>query len=233
MDRLHCGFEVKINAADDGTFYGYGSVFGNVDDGGDIVAPGAFKSSLFKAKKGDCAWPAMLLQHGGDSVQDKMPVGVWTDLEEDGKGLAAQGKLALKTSRGADAYELMKMTPRSALDGLSIGYRTRDFELHNAKTDKARRTLKAVDLHEISLVTFPMNRLATITAVKAASEIKTIREFEKFLRDVGGFSPAAATSIASIGFKEASSNLRDEDDGATVAAQLRALAEMFNPSKEN
>jgi hypothetical protein len=59
-----------------------------------------------------------------------------------------------------------------------------------------------------------MNRLATITAVKAASEIKTIREFEKFLRDVGGFSPAAATSIASIGFKEASSTLRDEDDGA-------------------
>jgi HK97 family phage prohead protease len=232
MDRLSCGFEVKVNAADDGTFYGYGSVFGNVDDGGDIVAPGAFKSSLTKAKKGDAAWPAMLLQHGGDSVADKMPVGVWTDLDEDSKGLIATGKLALKTSRGADAYELMKLTPRPALDGLSIGYRTRDFELHKAqgKPDKARRTLKAVDLHEISLVTFPMNRLATVTAVKAAQEIKTIREFEDFLRDVGGFSNAAAKSIASSGFK-AFSYLRDEDDGAQQrAAQLRALAEMFNPS---
>jgi HK97 family phage prohead protease len=230
MDRLNCGFEVKVNAADDGTFTGYGSVFGNVDDGGDIVAPGAFKSSLFKAKKGDAPWPAMLLQHGGDSVQDKMPVGIWTGLDEDTTGLVAQGKLALKTTRGADAYELMKMTPRPALDGLSIGYRTRDFELHNGKSDKARRTLKAVDLHEISLVTFPMNRLATVTAVKAAQEIKTIREFEDFLRDVGGFSRTAAKAIASGGFKEAST-LRDEDDA--TAAQMRALIQLFTSSKED
>jgi HK97 family phage prohead protease len=229
MDRLNVGFEVKMNADDDGTFTGYGSVFGNVDDGGDIVAKGAFKTSLHKSKQGDAPWPAMLLQHGGDSVLDKTPIGIWTDIEEDSKGLFMTGKIALKTTRGADAYELMKMSPRPALNGLSIGYRTRDCELHG-KGDKARRTLKAVDLHEVSLVTFPMNRAAKILSVKSlASEIKTVRDFENHLRDVG-FSASASRAIASGGFKEAST-LRDEDDAEKRLAELlERAAAMFNPN---
>jgi Escherichia/Staphylococcus phage prohead protease len=45
-----------------------------------------------------------------------------------------------------------------------------------------------------------MNDLARNTAVKA-SDIRTVREFEDFLRDVGGYSHAAAKSIARAGFK--------------------------------
>jgi uncharacterized protein len=51
-------------------------------------------------------------------------------------------------------------------------------------------------------VTFPMNDLARNTVVKAA-DIRTVREFEDFLRDVGGFSHAASKSIARGGFKAA------------------------------
>lgn len=221
MDRLTCRFEVKIAAADDGTITGYGSVFGNVDSHRDIVAKGAFKSSLMEAKSGSSPWPAMLLQHGmGDEVDSKMPVGIWTDIDEDDTGLAMEGKLALKTQRGAEAYELMKMTPRPALNGLSIGYRTKDFTL-NPKTDKARRTLNAVDLVEVSLVTFPSNTKAIITSVK--SELNTIREFENWLRDAGGFSIAQAKAISANGYK-AIANLRDEDGEADDAAELKALA---------
>jgi hypothetical protein len=54
----------------------------------------------------------------------------------------------------------------------------------------------------VSLVTFPMNELARTGAVKAA-DIRTVREFEDVLRDVLGFSHAAAKSIAQRGFKVA------------------------------
>jgi hypothetical protein len=40
------------------------------------------------------SWPAMLLQHGGQSAEDQMPVGVWTKMEKDSNGLRLQGKLA-------------------------------------------------------------------------------------------------------------------------------------------
>jgi hypothetical protein len=52
----------------------------------------------------------------------------------------------------------------------------------------------------VSLVTFPMNELARTGAVKAA-DIRTVREFEDVLRDVLGFSHAAAKSQR--GFKVA------------------------------
>jgi phage head maturation protease len=64
----------------------------------------------------------MLLQHGGDTVDGRMPVGVWTGMDEDDRGLKLTGKLA-NTERGRDAYNLLKMKPRSALDGLSFGPR--------------------------------------------------------------------------------------------------------------
>ena len=62
------------------------------------------------------------------------------------------------------------------------------------------KTIKS--LPEVSLVTFPMNELARTGAVKAA-DIRTVRDFEDALRDVLGFSHAAAKSIAQRGFKVA------------------------------
>jgi phage head maturation protease len=74
----------------------------------------------------------------------------------------------VRHERGRDTYALLKMTPRPALDGLSIGFRARDFELH--KSGPVKRTLKAIELVEVSLVTFPANRLATVTNVKSEVE---------------------------------------------------------------
>jgi HK97 family phage prohead protease len=224
MDRIYCPFEFKIDPKDEeGTIKGYGSVFGNVDSHGDVVAKGAFKSSLDTSKaQGDL--PMMLLQHGGDSTLDQIPIGVWTSMDEDGTGLKVEGKLALKTQRGSDVYELMKMTPRPALNGLSIGYRTKDFTM-GSKTDKMRRTLNAVDLVEVSIVTSPSNKKATVTSVK--SELNTIREFETFLRDVGMFSHAQAKAIAADGYK-AIANLRDEvSEAEELAAEMKRLADFI------
>jgi HK97 family phage prohead protease len=144
-------------------------VFNNVDTYGDVVARGAFAKTLADAKSGAKSWPAMLLQHGDDTVDGRMPIGVWT--EEDSKGLRLQGKLA-PTKMGRDALALLKMKPRAALNGLSIGFRAKDFDLHknNSGPNGARRTLKAIDLVEVSLVTFPANLKATISSVKTHGE---------------------------------------------------------------
>jgi hypothetical protein len=140
-----------------------------------------------------------------------------------------EGKLELKTQRGAEAHALLKMKPRPALNGLSIGYRAKDFTM-NGKTDKARRTLNAVDLVEVSLVTFPADKHATILGVKY-SDIKTIREFEDFLRDAGGYSRATAKAISASGYKEANSILRDEDENDNneeLVALLKRATKMFS-----
>ncbi len=214
MDRFEAKFAADDIDAKTGEFSGYGAVFGNVDAYGDVIVPGAFKQTLRdwnRAKK----LPPMLVQHGGWMMRDMdaLPIGVWTDMAEDDKGLAVKGRIInLDTERGRTIYGAMR---EGALDGMSIGYRAKKFTL-GTKPDEPRRKLEMVDLMEVSVVTFPANGLARVDAVKA--QIRTIREFEDFLRDAGGFSHAAAKAIASRGFKAA--DPRDED-GADLAALLR------------
>ena len=83
---------------------------------------------------------------------------------------------------------------KGIVKGLSIGYGTvrEDF---SGKV----RLLKDLDLYEVSLVTIPMNPAAQVTAVK--SQLTTVRDFERWLRETGGFSKAEAARIASHGFK--------------------------------
>jgi HK97 family phage prohead protease len=203
-----------------GEFKGYGAVFGNVDSHGDIIEPGAFKKSLSEWKsKGRL--PSMKLMHGAalNPFADDLPVGKWTKMEEDGRGLYVEGKLSgLDTDLGRRIHGLMK---DAVLDGLSIGYMVTQFS--PGMGDEVRRRLEHVNLREVSLVDDPSNERARITAVKAAAEIKTIREFEQFLRDVGGYSNTAAKAIASGGFK-ASEEPRDEEEEAlnALAARIRA-----------
>ena len=166
-------FEFKATK-DDGTFEGYGSVFNIIDQGGDIIVPGAFSDTL-ATQKSSGRLPAMLWQH-----RPSEPIGVYKAMEEDAVGLKVSGQLALKTARGAEAYALMQM---GALSGMSIGYRSRD-DSYDRVT--GIRTLKKLDLIELSLVTFPMNDASRISSVKSAiEELETIRDAERFLRDNG------------------------------------------------
>ena len=169
---------------------GYGAIFGNTDQGGDMMLPGCFKESLSRRL------PKMGWQHDCRSLP-----GVWEVAREDTRGLYLEGRF-IDTTLGRDAYVQAK---EGAIDSLSIGYRTIE-----ADFDNNIRLLKKVELYEVSLVTFPMNESARIVDVKHANEIETIREFESFLRDVGGFSAQRAKSIAAVGFKEAKSSHRDD-----------------------
>ena len=199
--------EIKAQKTDDNTmtFSGYGAVFGNLDSYDDIIEKGAFSKTLSEIKSNG-VWPAMLLQHGGgwlSSAQDRTPVGIWTDMKEDEHGLYVEGKLA-DTDRGRELYTLMKMQPRPAINGLSIGFRLND-SVEEVRDKKQVRIIKSVDLVEVSIVSFPANDKARVQNVK--SEL-TIRDAEYALRDAG-FSRTQAKDILARGYKL---SLRDAED---------------------
>lgn len=201
LAHLEFGLNELKFAADDGadakTFSGYGAIFNNEDLGGDVIEPGAFKKSLAEMRKTG-AWPAMLLQHGswGFSAEDVTPIGIWLELEEDAKGLKVTGKLA-ETQRAIEVHSLMKMEPRPALNGLSIGYRAKKFVM-GTKPGEPYRRLQEVILKEISIVTNPMNPKALIGSVKSGDGLG-VRDAEKALREAG-FSANEAKAILAKGF---------------------------------
>ena len=213
MGSKHLRVAAEIKASAEGVIEGYGSVFGNVDSYGDIVMPGAFEVTLRSAPR----LPAMLWQH--DAAE---PIGVWSEMREDKRGLWVKGQLALGTQRGREALELIQL---GALTGLSIGYRTVK-STYDEQTGV--RSLSELELWEVSPVTFPANEAARITGAKA-SEIASIKDFERFLRDAG-FSRKEAKRIAAQGFGEpglcdADTEDADETDdlGASIRQALGAL----------
>ena len=142
-----------LAVTENGTFAGYASLFGRTDLGRDMVMPGAFRASLARRGAGGVK---MLFQH--DPAE---PIGVWTDIREDGQGLFVRGRLTTGVARAREVLALMRA---GALDGLSIGFRT-----VRGRTDATTgvRALLEVDLWEISVVTFPMLPEARIASVKA------------------------------------------------------------------
>ena len=113
---------------------------------------GAFADTL--ASRGIRRIP-MLFQHNPSE-----PVGIWLELREDFRGLFARGRLIPEVARGRELISLLRA---GAIDGLSIGFRA-----SKARIDpKTRiRRLHAVDLWEISIVTFPLLAGARVRTVK-------------------------------------------------------------------
>lgn len=182
----------------DGTFEGYGSVFHVEDFYRDVVMPGAFEKSLSSWKEKG-TMPALLWSHRHDC-----PIGVYEEMIEDRHGLLVRGRLLVDdVVLARETFALMKA---GAVSGLSIGYRpvVEEYD-HKAEINR----LKEVDLWETSLVVFPANEAAQVTA------IKTIRDFEGFLRD-SGYSKQEACRIASSGFARRDSG----DDDMTALKQI-------------
>ena len=188
---------------------GYAATFGNVDSVGDVILQGAFLKSLTTRK------PKFCLQHDSDDL-----IGVISDANEDTTGLYIKASFA-NIQCAQDARELVKI---GAIGEMSIGYSVKDYEYRSDGV----RVLKEIELFEISLVTFPANDKAKITKVKSLPN--TEREFESFLRDVGGYSNAAAKTITAHGFKALSSQRDVEAEEAMLAAELSAAFKQFNQS---
>lgn len=218
MKTKDFSLQVK-DLSDDGTFEGYGSIFGNVDCYGEKVMPGAFVASLAKHRR-EGSSVLMLWQHNPSE-----PIGIWEDLAEDSKGLWGKGRLILEVQKARETHALMKA---KAIGGLSIGYRE-----VKVTPEGNVRNLEELDLREISPVSFPANRRARIEAVKSErmddfarrlrdGDPMPIKEFEDILREAG-VPKSMAMAIASHGYAKA---IRSESEGEKAndgAAFLRAL----------
>jgi Escherichia/Staphylococcus phage prohead protease len=130
-------------------FEGYASLFGVPDGAGDIVAKGAFRASL---RRRPVSQVRMLYQHSAHE-----PIGVWTTIREDVRGLYVRGRLTLDVTRAREVRSLIR---DGALNGLSIGFRTR-----RATRAGTHRLLNEIELWEISVVTFPLLAGSQVTAI--------------------------------------------------------------------
>lgn len=178
---------LELKQLEERQFEGYGSVFNNLDLQDDIIVPGAFKRSLATHKK-EGTTPQMFWMHAWDQVPGK-----WLDMAEDDYGLKVKGEL-LPTTLGKDMHVLLT---NDAVRGLSIGFRIMDYDFD----DDGVRIIKEIDLWEVSLVSLAANPLAQVASAKAARLSDTgewvprPKDFEKFLREVGGYSRDVAKGI--------------------------------------
>ncbi|MCR9130708.1 MAG: HK97 family phage prohead protease [Alphaproteobacteria bacterium] len=208
-------FALDMKADAQGVVEGLASPFGGPPDSfGDTIAPGAFRESLDEHKAAGTA-PALLWQHDA-----RQPIGVWSDLQEREDGLHVRGRLNLDTERGREALALLK---QGALNGLSIGFAIR--EGGSRRMDGGGRELTAVDLWEVSLVTFPAARRARVTGVKSAADVQSRADLERFLKNAG-FANRLAKSISRDGWTDKTPDSSPEDLAAIVA-ELRASAARF------
>ncbi|PWB13360.1 HK97 family phage prohead protease [Acinetobacter sp. AM] len=213
-------FNLAIKAVqEDGFFSGYGAVFGNIDWYNDVILPGAFKVSLDKWKTKN-KFPPVLWNHN-----DSEPIGIYTNIYEDEKGLFVEGKLLIDdVPRAKSIHALLKA---GAIDGLSIGYSTKKAN----QQGNGIRELIEVDIGEISIVTQPANDRSLITSVKSKldeGELPTLPEFEKFLRE-SGFSKSQSTAIASKGLRSLLSESEEEiKEAKSISNALNILKGVSN-----
>lgn len=211
-------FELK---ADGAGFTGYASTFGNVDNYGDTIVKGAYLKTL--ATNG---LPRMFFNHESYAV----PIGKWVKAEEDSYGLLVTGEF---TPENRLAQEVKAALKHGTVDGMSIGY---SLTKGGYDDSEAGRTIKEVSrLAEVSIVTFPADKFARVdlSSVKSyADEIKqveTIREFESFLRDAGGFGKGAAQALTArakelFGLRDAGEGDKEAQFMAEILAKIQKIS---------
>lgn len=204
MSELDFALELK-SLDDDGRIEGLAVGYGNMDHGGDIVAPGAIRMDGRKTVP-------MLLYH-----DHKRPVGVWDEFKEISEGLLVKGRFDPTT----DGREAKARAQSGSLGGLSMGFKT----LKHRFEGKARHLLE-VALHEISLVTIPMNdrtRVLNVKNILDEGDMPTPAQFDEVLREAG-FTKSQRSVIQGKGYLHL---LRSEsgsasDDAAAFFAALGA-----------
>ena len=129
-------------------FAGYAALFDLPDQGGDVIARGAFARSLDRTG----GRVPLLIQHRGGVIAGEIET-----LAEDERGLRVIGRLG-ENAAGRSAGRLMRA---GKLNGLSFGYRTT-----RAGRTGAHRRLDEVELVEVSLVKRPMQPRARVHEIE-------------------------------------------------------------------
>ncbi|MDX6806425.1 phage major capsid protein [Terrihabitans rhizophilus] len=149
MDRLEikAAFTVSV----EGTITGMAWPFGSPDRVGDLIEKGAFATTTTRLP--------MLFAHDQAQV-----IGVWEEITETDKGLIVKGRLLVNDV--ARAREVRALVLEGAVSSLSIGFVSKKA----ASRRGGGRTISALDLHEISIVSVPCHPGARIITAKSANK---------------------------------------------------------------
>ncbi|PIB91002.1 HK97 family phage prohead protease [Caulobacter sp. FWC2] len=199
----------NFKAEDIGDNYvaGYASTFGNVDAYGDVVEKGAFTRTL-KARSGSIKF---LKFH-----DPNQPIGKVTEIREDEKGLWVKAVFS-STVAGQEARTEVK---EGVLDSFSIGFLPMKTKADKTDDGRVINRLQEVKLYEFSLVTFPANEQAVVTAVKSESDKPVLNELNQALLDqFGAFLLTKQLDEAAANDDAASEEIEDEDAAADDEAE--------------
>ena len=154
FQKRDLNFRASVN--DEGIFEGYLSTYDDVDSYGTYFIPGAWDKSIERFNSGEVI--PVLWSHDRSK-----PIGKFTELKSDEKGLWGRGKLTLEDPQAKIAYAHMK---DGSVMGLSVGFEM-DYDnvIYNRLLDALG--IAEADLFECSVVVFPANSNAKITNYKS------------------------------------------------------------------
>lgn len=153
-------FELK-ELKETGEFFGYAAVFNNVDNGGDLIEPGAFTKTLMERKKFPLTW-----------MHDRRDILGAVEAEEDNFGLKVHGFLNMAVKSAVEKYALLK---QEAIDGMSFSFKSIKDTWDNSVSPAVRR-IKELKLGEVALVDYGMNPLARVIEVKSDMKLEDLVE---------------------------------------------------------
>jgi HK97 family phage prohead protease len=171
IEHKSFGFEVKEVDLEHGTFDGYASTFGVVDDGMDVVEPGAFAKTIQERFKrirvgynhnldDPIGRPLTLAEH----TREQLPESLRARFPQATGGLYTKSQISL-TSRGRDVLTLLR---DGVLNEMSFAYDPIKFDFDENPATKAQvRHLREVRLWEYGPVTWGMNEAAAILGAKS------------------------------------------------------------------
>jgi HK97 family phage prohead protease len=200
LDNAEFKFDAKT-----GLISGYASTFNGVDSYGDTIIKGAFEDTIQNRER-----PVrMRWNHFGPVI------GKWVEMHENQRGLFVKGEL---TPGHSVAEDVKASLSHGAIDGLSIGFFVKEYEVDE---EKGRRTIKKADLVEISVVEEPADLGAKVTQIKSAIEqARSLSDFETVLRDAG-LSRSAATLLVSRMKTVLQGELEAESKAAVIAGLIQ------------
>jgi len=155
--------KLQVLQEDDGAGYleGYASTFGNVDEQNETVSRGAFAKTLRERlkKRAIKLVDSHAVNHGSKAI-----IGVVEEAREDDAGLWIKARF----SSAPSAQEVRTKVREGILDSLSIGYQVIKDDVKDGV-----RVLKELRLFEVSVVAWPANTQALISAVKRVVPVTT------------------------------------------------------------
>jgi HK97 family phage prohead protease len=177
LRRLSSAAEWKATG-DAGELEGYVSVFNNVDQGGDVVLPGAFKKTL--ADWSNARQPLPLI--ADHQLTTEGVIGSVVQAREDTYGLNVRARF----SSIPKAQEIRTRMIEGHVRGMSFTYEPK--RSHMGEKDGRRvRYLQEVRIFEATITPFPMNQLALASAKAGpddfAADTERLARLERWVAD--------------------------------------------------